>query len=160
MMAASPDERAFILKHMTIQTIGHDKLNQLRTLRFLKDADNLKSQMKKLAAELCPKFEIVDRTLERELAGTGLATWTKPRGGYFVSLDTMDGCAKATLLLAKEAGVTMTGAGATFPLKNDPRDRNIRIAPTYPDCAELQQAMDLLCICIKLAGVRKLLADR
>ena len=159
MMAASIDERDFILKHMTIQTIGHDKINQLRTLRFLKDADGLAAQMEKLAAELRPKFEIVAASLERELAGSGLASWTDPKGGYFVSLDTLDGCAKETLRLAKEAGVTMTGAGATFPLKNDPRDRNIRIAPTYPDCNELQQAMDLLCVCIKLAGVRKLLGE-
>ena len=115
--------------------------------------------MEKLAAELRPKFEIVAATLERELGGSGLAKWTDPKGGYFVSLDTLDGCAKETLRLAKDAGVTMTGAGATFPLKNDPRDRNIRIAPTYPDCKELQQAMDLLCVCIKLAGVRKLLGE-
>ena len=159
MMAASIDERNFILKHMTIQTIGHDKINQLRTLKFLKDADGLTAQMEKLAAELRPKFEIVAATLDRELAGTGLASWTDPKGGYFVSLDTLDGCAKETLRLAKEAGVTMTGAGATFPLKNDPRDRNIRIAPTYPDCEELKQAMELLCVCIKLAGVRKLLGE-
>ena len=159
MMAASRDERDFILKHMTIQTIGHDKINQLRTLRFLKDADGLAAQMEKLAAELRPKFEIVAAALKRELAGTGLAAWTDPKGGYFVSLDTLDGCAKETLRLAKEAGVTMTGAGATFPLKHDPRDRNIRIAPTYPDCEELKQAMELLCVCIKLAGVRKLLGE-
>lgn len=159
MMAASRDERDFILKHMTIQTIGHDKINQLRTLKFLKDADGLTAQMEKLAAELRPKFEIVAAALKRELAGSGLASWTDPKGGYFVSLDTLDGCAKETLRLAKEAGVTMTGAGATFPLKNDPRDRNIRIAPTYPDCGELKQAMELLCVCIKLAGVRKLLGE-
>ena len=110
MMAASIDERNFILKHMTIQTIGHDKINQLRTLKFLKDADGLTAQMEKLAAELRPKFEIVAAALKRELAGTGLASWTDPKGGYFVSLDTLDGCAKETLRLAKEAGVTMTGA--------------------------------------------------
>ena len=159
MMAASRDERAFILKHMGIQTIGHDKINQLRTLRFLKDADGLAAQMEKLAVALRPKFEIVAKVLKDELGGTGLATWTDPRGGYFVSLDTLDGCAAETLKLAKAAGVTMTGAGATFPLKRDPRDRNIRIAPTYPDCEELQTAMKLLCVCIKLAGVRKLLGE-
>ena len=159
MMAASADERAFILKHMGIQTIGHDKLNQLRTLRFLKDAKGLEEQMERLAVELRPKFEIVANTLERELAGSGLATWTAPKGGYFVALDTMDNCAKETLRLAKAAGVTMTGAGATFPGKCDPRDRNIRIAPTYPDCKELQLAMDLFCVCVKLAGVKKLLGE-
>ena len=159
MMATSYDERQFILKHMGIQTIGHDKINQLRTLKFLKDAAGLAAQMEKLAVELRPKFDIVIKTLDRELGGTGLASWTNPRGGYFVALDTLDGCAAETLRLAKIAGVTMTGAGATFPLKHDPRDRNIRIAPTYPSCEELQMAMDLFCICVKLAGVRKLLGE-
>ena len=149
---------AEILKHMTIQTIGHDKLNQLRTLQILKDAEGLKAQMKKQAELLRPKFELVLRTLEKELAGTGLAQWKNPKGGYFVALDTMDGCAKETIRLAKEAGVTMTGAGATFPYKNDPRDRNIRIAPTFPPLEELAVAMELFCLCVKLAAVRKLMA--
>ena len=156
MMAASPAERQAILKRMGIQTIGSDKLNQLRTLRTLKDAPTLKKHMAELADILRPKFEIVLNTLERELGGTGLARWNAPRGGYFVSLDTLDGCAKATLELAKNAGVAMTGAGATFPYKNDPNDRNIRIAPTYPDNEELQVAMDLFCVCVKLAALRKL----
>lgn len=159
MMAAGYAERAAILKHMTIQTIGCDKMNQLRTLAYLKDAPTLTAQMQKLAALLRPKFEIVANTLQRELAGTGTAVWTSPRGGYFVSLDTMPGCAKETVRLAKEAGVVMTGAGATFPGKNDPADSNIRIAPTYPDCEELQTAMELFCVCVKLAAVRKLLAE-
>ena len=158
MGASSPANCAEILKHMTIQTIGHDKLNQLRTLQLLKDAEGLKKQMEKQSALLRPKFELVLETLEKELAGTGLAQWKKPRGGYFVALDTLDGCAKATVQLAKEAGVTMTGAGATFPYKNDPRDRNIRIAPTYPPLDELAVAMELFCICVKLAAVRKLMA--
>ena len=158
MVASSAANCAEILKHMTIQTIGHDKLNQLRTLQLLKDAAGLKKQMEKQAALLRPKFELVLETLEKELAGTGLAQWKKPRGGYFVALDTLDGCAKATVQLAKEAGVTMTGAGATFPYKNDPRDRNIRIAPTYPPLDELKIAMELFCICVKLAAVRKLMA--
>ena len=158
MVASSAANCAEILKHMTIQTIGHDKLNQLRTLQLLKDAEGLKKQMEKQAALLRPKFELVLETLEKELGGTGLAQWKKPRGGYFVALDTLDGCAKATVQLAKEAGVTMTGAGATFPYKNDPRDRNIRIAPTYPPLDELAVAMELFCICVKLAAVRKLMA--
>ena len=158
MVASSAANCAEILKHMTIQTIGHDKLNQLRTLQLLKDAEGLKKQMEKQSALLRPKFELVLETLEKELAGTGLAQWKKPRGGYFVALDTLDGCAKATVQLAKEAGVTMTGAGATFPYKNDPRDRNIRIAPTYPPLDELAVAMELFCICVKLAAVRKLMA--
>ena len=158
MVASSPANCAEILKHMTIQTIGHDKLNQLRTLQLLKNADGLKAQMEKQAALLRPKFELVLEMLEKELAGTGLAQWKKPRGGYFVALDTLDGCAKETVRLAKEAGVTMTGAGATFPYKKDPRDRNIRIAPTYPPLSELAVAMELFCVCVKLAAVRKLMA--
>lgn len=158
MVASSPANCAEILKHMTIQTIGHDKLNQLRTLQFLKDADGLRKQMEKQAGLLRPKFELVLNTLEKELGGTGLAQWKTPRGGYFVALDTLDGCAKATVQLAREAGVTMTGAGATFPYKNDPRDRNIRIAPTYPPLEELAVAMELFCVCVKLAAVRKLMA--
>ena len=158
MVASSPANCAEILKHMTIQTIGHDKLNQLRTLQLLKNADGLKAQMEKQAALLRPKFELVLETLEKELGGTGLAQWKTPRGGYFVALDTMEGCAKETIRLAKEAGVTMTGAGATFPYKKDPRDCNIRIAPTYPPLEELAVAMELFCVCVKLAAVRKLTA--
>ncbi|MBR2373015.1 MAG: aminotransferase class I/II-fold pyridoxal phosphate-dependent enzyme [Lentisphaeria bacterium] len=159
MMASSSANCAEVLKRMTIQTIGHDKLNQLRTLQFLKDAEGLKKQMERQAALLRPKFELVLNTLEKELCGTGLASWQKPKGGYFVALDTMDGCAGETIRLAKEAGVAMTGAGATFPYKNDPRDRNIRIAPTFPPIEELAVAMELFCVCVKLAAVRKLLAE-
>ena len=112
------------------------------------------------AAELKPKFDIVLNTLESELGGTGLAQWTSPKGGYFVAIDTLDNCARATLELAKQAGVTMTGAGATFPYHRDPRDRNIRIAPTYPTADELQTAIRLFCVCVKLAGVRKLIAEK
>ncbi len=159
MMAASVAERKEILKRMGIQTIGSDKLNQLRTLRVLKDAPTLKKHMAELAEILRPKFDIVLNTLETELADGGFATWITPRGGYFVSLDTLDGCAKKTLELAKNAGVTMTGAGATFPYKLDPRDRNIRIAPTYPANEELQTAMKLFCVCVKLATVKKLCGE-
>ena len=158
MVSSSAANCAEILKHMTIQTIGHDKLNQLRTLQFLKDAAGLRKQMEKQASLLRPKFELVLKTLEQELGGTGLAQWKTPRGGYFVALDTLDGCAKETVRLAKEAGVTMTGAGATFPYKNDPRDRNIRIAPTFPPLEELAIAMDLFCVCVKLAALRKIMA--
>jgi len=157
MMATSPTNRAEILKRMTIQTIGHDKINQLRTLRFLKDAAGLKAQMEKQAERLRPKFQVVAEALDRELAGTGLASWTDPKGGYFVALDTLPGCAKETVALAKAAGLTMTGAGATFPCHKDPKDTNIRIAPTYPGLEELKQAMELFTLCVKLAGVRKLL---
>ena len=154
MMAASHAECKEILKRM-----GSDKLNQLRTLRTLKDAPTLKKHMAELADILRPKFEIVLNTLDSELRQGGYASWIAPRGGYFVSLDTMDGCAKKTLELAKNAGVTMTGAGATFPYKNDPRDRNIRIAPTYPTNDELQIAMKCFCVCVKLAAVKKLCGE-
>ncbi len=160
MMACSLKERQEILKRMGIQTIGSDKLNQLRTLRVLKDAPTLKKHMAELADVLRPKFDIVLETLTGELAENGFASWNSPKGGYFVSLDTLPGCAKATLELAKNAGVTMTGAGATFPYKKDPADSNIRIAPTYPSDDELRTAMKLFCVCVKLAAVRKLCGEK
>ncbi|MBO5724123.1 MAG: aminotransferase class I/II-fold pyridoxal phosphate-dependent enzyme [Lentisphaeria bacterium] len=160
MMASSQENMVQAKKHMTKQTIGHDKINQLRTVRFLKDTAGVKAQMEVMAKELRPKFDMVLHILDKELAGSGLASWAKPEGGYFVALDTLDGCAKAVVALAAEAGVVMTGAGATFPYKKDPRDTNIRIAPTYPTCEELSVAMELLCVCVKLAGVRKLIADK
>ena len=147
-------------KHMGVQTIGPDKLNQLRTVRYLKDAEGVRKHMRELAKELKPKFDIVLTTLNRELGGTGLATWTEPKGGYFVAIDTLDNCAKETVALAKNAGVKLTDAGATFPYKKDPRDRNIRIAPTYPTINELRQAIELFCVCVKLAGVNKLLESK
>ena len=157
LMASSESNVAEIKKHMGIQTIGPDKLNQLRTVRFLKDAEGVRAHMRRLAQELKPKFDAVLSTLEKELGGTGLADWTSPKGGYFIAIDTLDNCAKATVELAKEAGVAMTGAGATFPYHRDPRDRNIRIAPTYPTLDELKTAISLFCVCVKLAGVRKLI---
>ncbi len=160
LLASSVSNVAEIKKHMSIQTIGPDKLNQLRTIRYLKNAEGVREHMRKLAAELRPKFDIVLNTLQRELAGTGLATWTKPKGGYFIAIDTLDNCAKETVALAKKAGVVLTGAGATFPYKRDPRDRNIRIAPTYPTVDELQKAIELFCVCVKLAGVNKLLESK
>ena len=160
LLASSVSNVVEIKKHMSIQTIGPDKLNQLRTIRYLKNAEGVRKHMKKLAAELRPKFDIVLNTLQRELAGTGLATWTKPKGGYFIAIDTLDNCAKETVALAKKAGVVLTGAGATFPYKRDPRDRNIRIAPTYPTVDELQKAIELFCVCVKLAGVNKLLESK
>ena len=159
MMACSIKERQEILKRIGIQTIGSDKLNQLRTLRTLKDAPTLKKHMAELADILRPKFDIVLKTLDEELKDGGFAVWNSPKGGYFVSLDTLPGCAKAALKLAKKAGVTMTGAGATFPYKKDPQDSNIRIAPTYPSDDELRTAMKLFCVCVKLATVRKLCGE-
>lgn len=160
LMASSEKNIAEIKKHMTVQTIGHDKINQLRTVNYFKNADGVKAHMKKLADELRPKFDVVLNTLERELSGTGLLTWTKPNGGYFVAVDTLEGCAKETVALAKEAGVVLTGAGATYPYQNDPKDRNIRIAPTYPTLEELTKAIELFCVCVKLAGVNKLLEEK
>ncbi len=160
MMAASPANIAEIKKRMGVQTIGYDKLNQLRHVQYFKSADNIRAHMKKLGDALRPKFDLVAETLEKELGGTGAARWTSPRGGYFVSLDTLPGCAKETVRLAKEAGVVMTGAGATWPYKKDPEDQNIRIAPTYPELDELGQAMELFCLCVKLCAVRKLLQTK
>ncbi len=156
-LAANKEMVEEIKSVMTYQTISHDKLNQLRHVHFFKNAEGLHAHMAKLAEEMKPKFEIVLKTLDKELAGTGLLTWTTPKGGYFVAVDTIEGCAKETVRLVKEAGVVMTGAGATYPYKNDPADTNIRIAPTYPTCDELQQAMDVFCVCVKLAAVNKLL---
>ena len=160
LMASSEKNVAEIKKHLGIQTIGPDKLNQLRTIRFLKDADGVRAHMRRMAAELKPKFDVVLSTLERELGGTGLAEWTRPKGGYFIAVDTLDNCAKATVDLAKKAGVTLTGAGAAFPYHRDPRDRNIRLAPTYPTLEDLTLAIRLFCVCVKLAGVSRLIAEK
>lgn len=160
MMAASDANIKEIKSHMTVQTIGHDKLNQLRHVKYFKNAENVKAHMAKLAEELKPKFSLVLEKLDKELKDTGLASWCSPKGGYFIALDTLEGCAKETVRLAKEAGVVMTGAGATFPYKKDPKDSNIRIAPTYPSLDELSQAIELFCLCVKLAGVNKLLESK
>lgn len=145
---------------MSAQTIGHDKLNQLRHVQFFKTPENLKAHMKLLAKQLRPKFDAVLDKLETNLAESGLATWSHPKGGYFVSLDTIPGCAKRTVELAKTAGVIMTGAGATYPYGKDPKDSNIRIAPTYPTLGELEQAMDIFTVCVQIAGIEKLLNDK
>ena len=158
-VAASEEMVAAIKGVTTYQTSGYDKLNQLRHVRFFKDAAGLKAHMQKLADAMKPKFQIVLSTLEKELEGTGLLSWSSPKGGYFVSVDTLEGCAKETVRLVKEAGVVMTGAGATYPYKKDPKDTNIRIAPTYPSVEELTKAMEIFCVCVKLAGVQKLLAE-
>ncbi len=160
LIATSAANKKELLARLTVETIGYDKLNQLRTLQFLPTPEALKAHMKKLGAEIKPKFDLVLGVLEKEFAGTGLLSWTAPKGGYFIAVDTLDGCAKATVELAAQAGVKLTGAGAAFPYHRDPRDRNIRIAPTFPTLAELDEAIRLFCICAKLAGVRKLLAEK
>jgi aspartate/methionine/tyrosine aminotransferase len=158
--AASPANIAEQQRHISVQTIGYDKLNQLRFVRHFGTAENVRRHLGVIGGMLRPKFEIVLDTLEKELGGTGLATWMRPKGGYFVGIDTMEGCAKAVVALAKEAGATFTNAGATFPRGVDPRDTSIRIAPTYPSKEELGAAMQLFCLCVKLVSIDKLLSER
>ena len=145
---------------MKFQTIGHDKLNQLRHVRFFKDMPGMYEHMRKHAAILRPKFEKVEDVLEKEIGGLGIGTWTKPLGGYFISFDSMDGCAKAIVAKAKEAGLIMTGAGATFPYGKDPKDCNIRIAPSFPTVEELAQASEIFVLSVKLVSVEKLLGAK
>lgn len=152
-MAASPEIIAETKRQIVPQMIGQDKLNQLRHVRFLRDGAGIADHMSKHAAILRPKFELVLEKLEEGLAGTGIARWTKPRGGYFISFDGVDGTARRTVELAREAGVTMTGAGATWPGGIDPRDANIRIAPTLPPLEELSVAMDVFVCCVKIAAL-------
>ncbi len=150
----------FIKSVVTIQTIGHDKLNQLRHVRYFKDIEGMKNHMKKHAEIIRPKFELVLSKLEKELDGLNIGTWTKPNGGYFVSFDALNGTAKTIVSMCKEAGVTLTGAGATFPYKKDPNDSNIRIAPTFPPIEDLANALDVFTLCVKLASVNKLLETK
>lgn len=159
-MGASKANIDWQLKLMGIQTIGPDKLNQLRHVKFLGDMDGVARQMKKHAAILAPKFDCVLATLDRGLAGTGCAEWNEPRGGYFVAVDTLPGCATRTIALADAAGVKLTPAGATFPYRKDPEDCNIRIAPTMPPLPAIQTAMDLFTLCVKLASAEKLLGRK
>jgi DNA-binding transcriptional MocR family regulator len=145
---------------MSVQSIGPDKINQLRHVRLLKDPQGLAAQMEKHRAILEPKFDAVSSAFEHRLAPFGAGTWTAPKGGYFVSLDVLGGCAKRAVQLAAEAGIAVTPAGATFPYGDDPRDANIRIAPTFPPLAELRAALDGLCTAILLAETETLLAAR
>lgn len=156
-IVASNNNIADIKKRLTIQSISQDKMNQLRHLRFFKDVTNLKKHMKKQAALLKPKFDCVIDHLNNELTGKEIASWIEPNGGYFISLDIMPGCAKRVGQLCKEAGVTLTNIGATYPYGHDPLDTNIRIAPSYPPIEELSQAAELLCICVQLACIEKLM---
>lgn len=159
-LASSANNIADIKKQLTIQTIGHDKLNQLRHVRFFKDINGLKEHMRKHAEFMRPKFEVVESVLEEELGGLGIGSWTEPKGGYFISFEAMDGCAKAIVAKCKEAGVKLTGAGATFPYGKDPKDSNIRIAPSFPTPEEMKQAADLFVLCVKLVSVEKLLENK
>lgn len=158
-LAASEANIEDAKKYMSIQTIGHDKLNQLRHVRFFKDMAGMHEHMRKHAEILRPKFEKVDEILTRELGGLEIGTWTKPLGGYFISFDAMEGCAKAIVSKVKEAGLILTGAGATYPYKKDPMDSNIRIAPSFPTVEELEKAAELFALGVKLVSVEKLLGE-
>lgn len=156
-LASSEKNITFYKKHLSVQSIGSDKLNQMRHVAFLKDNDTLSAHMKKHAEILAPKFQTVLTILEEKLGGKNIADWTNPKGGYFISLNTMEGCAKDVVELAKKAGVTLTGAGATYPYGKDPYDRNIRIAPTLPPTEELKKAIDVLCLCVEMVSINRLL---
>ena len=156
-VAASTNNIRFMMRQMAIQTISYDKISQLMHVRFFGDYSGIKAHMKKHAAILRPKFELVEDILAEELSGLEVARWTKPRGGYFISFETMPGCAKRTVALCKEAGVVLTAAGAAFPYGIDPKNSNIRIAPSYPTLGELETAARLFCLAVKIASVENLL---
>ena len=159
-MATSLNNLEDIKKQVQYQTIGHDKVNQLRHVRFFQDIHGMVKHMQKHANILRPKFEMVEDIFEKNLAGTGVGEWTKPKGGYFISFETLPGCAKAVVDKCKKAGVTLTPAGSAFPYKKDPNDSNIRIAPTYPPLEDLRIASELFTLCVKLVSVEKLLKDK
>jgi DNA-binding transcriptional MocR family regulator len=156
-IATSLENMEYIKKFMTTQIIGHDKINQLRHVRFFKDIDGLNAHMKEHAKLLRPKFEAVLNVLDQELTGLEIGNWTKPRGGYFISFDAMPGCAKNIVGKCKQLGVVLTDAGATYPYGKDPQDSNIRIAPSFPTPEEMMEATKIFVLCVKLASVEKLL---
>ena len=156
-IASSPANIDQIKKQMAVQTIGHDKVNQLRHVRFFKDMDGLTAHMKKHADLIRPKFEALISILEEDLGGLGIAEWTNPKGGYFIGFDAMPGCAKKIVSKMKEAGVILTGAGATYPYHKDPQDTNIRLAPTFPTVDELKLASRVFTVCVRLVAAEKLL---
>ena len=156
-IAASQNNLEDIKAQLKNQTIGHDKVNQLRHVRFFGDIHGMVEHMRKHADIIRPKFEAVEQILERELGGLGIGSWTNPKGGYFISFDSLDGCAKDIVARCKKAGVVMTPAGATYPYGKDPHDSNIRIAPTYPPLSDLITATELFALCVKLVSVEKLL---
>lgn len=157
MMAASKENADFIREQMGIQTIGSDKINQLMHAKFLPNLVSIQQHMKKHAAIIGPKFELVNEILARELGNKGIASWVKPKGGYFISLDIQNNCAKEVVKMCKDLGVILTDAGATFPYKKDPKDNNIRIAPTFPPLNELKIAIEVLCVCVELCAVKQAL---
>ena len=153
--ACSEANLAYMTKLMGVQVISFDKVNQLRHVKYLKDREHTLELMKRHAAVLKPKFDVVADTLAREIAPLGIASWHRPKGGYFVSVNTVPGIARRTLALCREAGVVMTGAGATYPYGHDPADSNIRVAPSLPPVEELAQAMEVFCCCMKLAALEQ-----
>ena len=158
-LASSLNNLEDIKKQLKVQTIGHDKVNQLRHVRFFEDIHGMVEHMRKHADILRPKFEMVEEILDRELGGLGIGTWTKPKGGYFISFDTLEGCAKKVVSRCAKAGVIMTSAGATWPGGKDPHDSNIRIAPSFPPLNDLRIAAELFTLCVKYVSVEKLLAN-
>ncbi|MBQ7779598.1 MAG: aminotransferase class I/II-fold pyridoxal phosphate-dependent enzyme [Clostridia bacterium] len=159
-IAASHNNLDDIRRQLGIQTIGHDKVNQLRHVRFFKNIEGMNEHMRRHADILRPKFEKVLEILEKELGGLGIGEWTKPKGGYFISFDSLPGCAKAIVARAKKAGVIMTGAGATYPYGIDPEDSNIRIAPSYPSISDLETATKLFALCVKIESANKILSKK
>lgn len=158
-IATSHNNLVDIKKQLKIQTIGHDKVNQLRHVRFFGNIHGMVEHMRKHADIMRPKFEAVTTILERELGGLGIGSWLSPKGGYFISFDSLDGCAKAIVARCKKAGLIMTGAGATYPYGKDPHDSNIRIAPSYPPLGDLMVAMELFALCVKMVSIDKLLNE-
>lgn len=159
-IAASEGNLQWVRESMNIQIISHDKINQLRHVLYFKDLDGIREHMKKHAAIMRPKFELVLDMLDRELTGLGIGTWSRPLGGYFISFNSLEGCAGAIVEKCREAGVTLTGAGSTYPYRKDPHDSNIRIAPSYPTLEELKVTSELFVLCVKLVSVEKILEER
>ena len=159
-MASSENNMKVLRARYNRQTIGYDKINMLRHMLFFKDFDGVKAHMLRHKEILRPRFELVDKKFTEQLADLGIATWLKPRGGYFVSIDVYPGTAKEVVDMCKNAGLVLTSAGATYPYGNDPMDSNIRIAPTYPPVEELDTAMDIFCLCVKIAAISKILSER
>lgn len=160
LMSASTDNLNHMKKQLSIQTIGPDKINQLRHVAFFKNKQGMMAHMKRHADILRPKFEAVIDAFEKELSGTGIASWTTPCGGYFISFDSLPGCASAIYKLAFDAGLTLTNVGATYPYRKDPKDSNIRIAPSFPDIDSLKLAVERFIVCVKLASVEKILSEK
>ena len=158
-MAASEKNLEQIRPIIATQTIGYDKINQMRHVKFFGNADGIRAHMRHHAAILRPKFELVEHIFETELSGLDIAHWSTPKGGYFISLYVSEGCARRVYQLARSVGVTLTAAGSTYPYGRDPHDSNLRIAPTFPENDELKQAIEILCACVKLAAAEKLMKE-